>query len=135
MASDAGFTPGPWKTGDCDGFLIWASGYRTVDYIENEPGPEAICIANAECPGWAPRPEVQNVLSTNDLDAREDWIDECRANAKLMAAAPDLYEVVAAFALNRRSIKTDEPFGGALAKLFAMADAALAKARIEQVSA
>jgi hypothetical protein len=90
----AAFTPGPWKAGDCDSFIIWAPRFRTVDWLEHEPGPEAVHIGDAACPGWAPRPEVLSKMSLEDLDRLEEWIEECKANARLMAAAPDLAALI-----------------------------------------
>lgn len=90
--TEAKHTPAPWKTGDCDGFIIWAAGFRSVKWIECEAGPEAVHIGDATCPGWALRPEIKAQLSIDDLMNREEWIEECRANARLMAAAPDGYD-------------------------------------------
>jgi hypothetical protein len=91
MNDNLKFTPGPWKTGDCYGFIIWAPRFRSVEWIECEPGPEAVSIGDAACPGWAPRREVQAKMSIADIGRQEEWIEECKANARLMATAPELY--------------------------------------------
>jgi hypothetical protein len=88
IPSGAPFTPGPWKTGDCDSSIIWAAGYRSVKWIESEPGPEAVEIATAPYPGWG-RKAVLDALSLDDFERRDEWEAECRANARLIAAAPD----------------------------------------------
>lgn len=76
-------SPGPWKTGDCDGFIIWASGFRSTAWTSHEAGPEAVVIANVHCPGWS------RLTPPEGYERREAWVEECEANAALIALAPD----------------------------------------------
>lgn len=68
----AGNTPGPWHTSDLETYPIGIlSGYRW---------------GNAD-------PEIVAHVAVSDIMGIEDP-DECAANAKLIAAAPSLYEYV-----------------------------------------
>jgi hypothetical protein len=82
------FTPGPWKVGDCDGTIIWARRFRSTDIIECPDTPdEGVSVGNAY--GLSDRAREQFGLE-------EGWAvrDEQKANALLMAAAPDLYSAL-----------------------------------------
>lgn len=97
MNDNANFTPGPWKTGDCDGFIIWAPRFQSVEWTESERSGEGVSIGDASCPGWALRAEAQAKLPIQDLLNRDKWIEECKANARLMATAPELYALAEQF--------------------------------------
>ncbi|WMT85607.1 hypothetical protein NO932_11775 [Pelagibacterium sp. 26DY04] len=84
--SEHKFTPGPWKRGDCDSWIIWASGYASTDWIRCEPGPEAVCVASLDVPAWA---QVET-----DGVTREAWLAEASATADLIAAAPEMLEAL-----------------------------------------
>lgn len=76
-------TPGPWKRGDCDSWIIWAPGYASTDWKrDQEGGPESVVVATLEVPAWASVP--------CDGDTREEWLAEADRTADLIAAAPDL---------------------------------------------
>lgn len=62
--SDTKFTPGPWEVGDCDGATIWANA-----------GTFAFAIG----------------FATSDANGDREM---ALANARLIAAAPELYEAL-----------------------------------------
>lgn len=126
--AEAIFTPGPWKTGNCDGCIIWAGGFRSTAWREFEAGPEAVCIGNAMMPGWAHSHPPEND-EDGGFARRERWNEECKANALLMAAAPDLYAALLNIAEGNLG---DAPWQAGHARIREVANAALAKARGEE---
>ena len=104
-----------------------------------ENGAEAICAAMIASAPKAVR-RLSEDLYEGLMNDVQDWLREnvsynlaselhrrdCEIEL-LKSQRADLLAVVKAFRLNKRSIQTDEPFRGALAKLFKMADAAIAK--------
>lgn len=105
-----------------------------------EAGAEAVCAAMlARAPKAVRR--LSEDLYEGLMNDVQDWLREnvsynlaselhrreCEIEL-LKSQRADLLAVVKAFRLNKRSIHTDEPFRGALAKLFKMADDAIAKA-------
>lgn len=109
MNEQAKYTPGPWETlpEECDKPYIRVRGTR--------PG-ERYKIANVL------------TLAYEGVPARE--ADETRANARLIAAAPDLLEAAAAVVArwDTPNWKDAAPTGEVIARL----RAAIAKARGEQ---
>lgn len=110
------FTPGPWRT-DKAPFLGEAYEVRT-------PGA---CIAT-----------VGNLGATSDhAPTAKRWKAENKANAHLMAAAPDMYEALQQMAARLRRDADVYRKGGdpgvwnVMTRVAEMADAALAKARGE----
>jgi hypothetical protein len=85
-------TPGPWKTGDCDSFIIWAASFRSTAWRDSEPGPEAVHVADVQVPCFGRPDRAPEWL--DDPEVNERWEAECRANARLIAAAPELLEAL-----------------------------------------
>lgn len=86
-------TPGPWKRGDCDGWIIWAKGFREVswkDCPDDVEKGEGVVIATAEHPTWGKEDRFEPGEWHNDVDG------EITANARLIAAAPDLLAALCA---------------------------------------
>ena len=78
-------TPAPWKTGDCDNWIIWAPRFASTEWVSkgNTIGErEAVAVAHVEAPAWA--------MGGIDPDEREAWLEESTANANLIAAAPEM---------------------------------------------
>lgn len=101
-------TPGPWKIGNCDPSIIWAGRYGVTKWQSN-PGDElGECVVVAVA--------IRRPL---DLDA-EAWDRETKANARLIAAAPDLL-TVARMVVDTATIETPP-------ELLRAAEAALAMA-------
>lgn len=80
-------TPGPWKRGSCDGFIIWAKRFEATDWADHpSETQERVAIATIDAPAWA-RVEC-------DYETRERWLAESEANARLVEAAPDMRAVL-----------------------------------------
>lgn len=78
-------TPGPWKRGDCDSWIVWAPRYASTDWVSQGctlGAPEAVVVAVVEATAWA--------MGGLDPDERDAWLAETDATADLIAAAPDL---------------------------------------------
>lgn len=101
----SGHTPGPWSVSLGDLVRVTAAGPKGGHH------PVVVCGVH----------RIGKHLGV-------ERAGEVEANANLIAAAPDLADVVRAFLLNRASITTHEPFQGALSRLFSMAEVAIAKA-------
>ncbi len=84
------FTLGPWKVGDCDSSVIWARCWRSVPAIECPDTPaEGISVGYASNPGWASLDAARF-----SAEEREAWQAESAANARLIAAAPEMFEAL-----------------------------------------
>ncbi len=86
--AEASHTPGPWKRGSCDSFIIWAKGYQSTEWAPGsrvdtgQPEDERVVIADVSAPAWADE--------RHDPETRDKWLAESEANARLIASAPDL---------------------------------------------
>lgn len=105
--SGAAFTPGPWHYGDEDESVVG------VHYVDVHAGE--YCTASYRCTASVEGPFVDGEFGPLD--------EETRANARLIAAAPELYEALEAlvkeangFELWQRPYGTLEPAMAALAK-------------------
>ncbi|WEJ60189.1 hypothetical protein [Devosia sp. FJ2-5-3] len=84
-----GYTPGPWKRGSCDSWIIWAPAYASTDWKRDQDGgPESVVVATLDVPAWATVP--------CDGETRDAWLAEADATANLIAAAPKLKDALAA---------------------------------------
>jgi hypothetical protein len=91
--TDRGYTPGPWEWNDCDGFLIGIPAVR--GWPKEIEWPR--WIGNVDCFWWARERWLARLdWAGIDYDARRAMEEELVANAKLMAAAPDMYEALRA---------------------------------------
>ena len=94
-------TPGPWRVGDHRSLSV------DIRRAKENDGPTSIAIA-----------------AVHAYSGKPEDLDECEANARLIAAAPDLAEALQAI------VEKAAGFGGAFADIQDMALAALAKVRL-----
>lgn len=83
------YTPGPWKRGDCDSWIIWAPRYASTEWVSEGctlGEPEAVVVAVVQAEAWA--------KGGIDPDEREAWLAETDATSNLIAAAPDMLEAL-----------------------------------------
>lgn len=117
------FTPGPWKRGDCDRWIIWAPAYASVGYRQPEATPEeGVVVAVVEARAWAHAGDYS--------DRRDAWLAESDATSNLVAAAPDLYAALEALLakLEERVVDAAD-YTDRLASIQIAGEQALAKAR------
>lgn len=84
-------TPGPWKRGDCDSWIIWAPRYAATEWVSEGATlgePEAVVVSVVEARAW--------MMGGIDPDEREAWLAEIDATANLISAAPDMLEALKA---------------------------------------
>ena len=113
-------TPGPWKRGSCDSWIIWAPRYASTGWVPqgaSSGDPETVVVAAVESQAWA-----MDGLAPDERDA---WLAETDATANLISAAPDMLEVLKAAA---DLVASDVYDGGRAATVLAQINAALAKA-------
>lgn len=124
--TEPGWTKGPWQfaygdlydhgeDGDANGFTVLMAGARTKERPEDEtPGAGADRIGKALV--------IHQVRIAEEIFPEDGGHDEAEANARLIAAAPDLYAAL------ERTVRALEPGEHGAIK---QAHTALAKARGE----
>lgn len=116
-------TPGPWRTGSCDGSMIWAREFRSIAWKDSPPTVnqgEGAIVAVVEDPTFGKIERLRPGERFEDIRA------EAEANARLIAAAPDMLEAL------RQIIEQTTPFKnekhGVVPYVRRLAQSAMAKA-------
>lgn len=116
-------TPAPWKTGNCDDGIIWAPRFASTEIVSKGctiGEPEAVVVAVVEYPAFA--------MGGLDPEERDAWLAETVANAKLIAAAPDMAEALADMLRIIEAVRLSASLGPKQMERVAKAKAVLAKA-------
>lgn len=93
-------TPGPWRTRELSG-----NDHRGMGWVEDANGNDIACFG-----------------------AKELWLEENRANARLIAAAPELLVALEIILPLARGFVAVQPLGGANRRDIEQAAATIAKA-------
>lgn len=114
-------TPGPWEF-RCEVTPLTHKTERIEGYVSGNPK----LVPKHERPHGS-KNKIVTETTESVAFVHGATIDEMQANAHLIAAAPELLELLKSVAANRRLLN-DDHFSGVADKLFAQIDGVLARA-------